>query len=148
MDIVDTQTRSRMMSSIRGKDTSPEMLVRRWLHAEGFRYSLHAKGLSGKPDLVLRKWNAVIFIHGCFWHRHEHCKLASRPKTRIEFWTDKFSKNVIRDIKNQHQLIAEGWRVAIVWECGLRKRHAQQTLPALVKWLHSNKMLFENDAVS
>ena len=96
-DIVDRQTRSRMMSGIRGKNTKPEMILRRALHARGFRYRLHGKGVPGRPDLILAKHRAVIFVHGCFWHRHEGCRYATTPATRPEYWAEKFAANVRRD---------------------------------------------------
>lgn len=119
-DIVDKATRSRMMAGIRGKDTKPELALRRALHARGFRYRLHAKDIIGRPDLVLPKYNAVIFVHGCYWHRHEQCRYATTPSTRREFWAAKFEANVRRDREVQSQLLKSGWRVATVWECALR----------------------------
>jgi len=120
-DIVDKDTRSRMMAGIRGKNTKPEMLLRRALHARGFRYRLHVKSIIGQPDLVLPKLGAIIFVHGCFWHRHEGCRFASMPNTRPEFWAAKFAANVRRDHKVVTELSREGWRIATVWECALRK---------------------------
>lgn len=119
-DIVDSQTRSRMMAGIRGKDTKPELALRRSLHALGFRYRLHAKGIPGKPDLLLPKYKAVIFVHGCFWHRHPGCRYASTPATRPEFWASKFSANAARDSAVRSALSQAGWRVATIWECALR----------------------------
>ncbi len=119
-DIVDSQTRSRMMAGIRGKDTKPELALRQSLHALGFRYRLHAKGIPGKPDLVLPKYKTVIFVHGCFWHRHPGCRYASTPTTRTEFWESKFSANVARDSAVRSALLLAGWRVATIWECALR----------------------------
>jgi len=119
-DIVDSQTRSRMMAGIRGKDTKPELVLRRSLHALGFRYRLHAKGIPGKPDLVLPKYKTVIFVHGCFWHRHPGCRYTSIPTTRPEFWASKFSANVARDSAVRSALLLAGWRVATIWECALR----------------------------
>jgi DNA mismatch endonuclease (patch repair protein) len=119
-DIVDSQTRSRMMAGIRGKDTKPELVLRRSLHALGFRYRLHAKGIPGKPDLVLPKYKAVIFVHGCFWHRHSGCHYASTPATRQEFWASKLSANVARDSAVRSALLLAGWRVATIWECAMR----------------------------
>ncbi|QLG91184.1 DNA mismatch endonuclease Vsr [Pseudomonas yamanorum] len=120
MDVVDTATRSRMMSAIRGKDTVPEMVVRRFLHGLGYRYRIHRKDLPGKPDLVLPRLKVCIFVHGCFWHRHPGCAFATTPKTRPEFWNEKFQKNVARDLANIGALDAAGWRVLIVWECQLK----------------------------
>lgn len=120
MDIVDSATRSRMMSGIRGKNTAPEMLVRRFLHARGYRYRIHRKDLPGKPDLVLPRLKVCIFVHGCFWHRHSGCAYATTPKTRHEFWEEKFQKNVKRDSANIEALESAGWHVLIVWECSLK----------------------------
>lgn len=120
-DIVDKETRSRMMAGIKGKDTNPELLLRRFLFKSGFRYRLHAPNVVGKPDLVLPKYKLVIFVHGCFWHRHKGCKLAYIPKSNVERWLNKFSDNVRRDANQVHQLISSGWKVLIIWECGLRQ---------------------------
>lgn len=120
MDIVDSATRARMMSGIRGKNTVPEMLVRRFLHARGYRYRVHRRDLPGKPDLVLPRLKVCIFVHGCFWHRHPGCVYATTPKTRPEFWSEKFQKNVMRDLANIDALEAAGWNVLIVWECHLK----------------------------
>jgi len=121
MDIVDPDTRSRMMSAIRGKDTAPEMIVRRFLHRRGYRYRIHRSDLPGKPDLVLPRLKVCIFVHGCFWHRHPGCAFAATPKTRPEFWNEKFQKNVMRDHSNVEALESAGWRVLIIWECELKK---------------------------
>lgn len=120
MDVVDAATRSRMMSGIRGKNTAPEMLVRRFLHARGYRYRLHRTDLPGKPDLVLPRLKVCIFVHGCFWHRHPGCAYATTPKTRPEFWKEKFQKNVMRDLANINALEDSGWNVLTVWECHLK----------------------------
>ncbi|MBV4542148.1 very short patch repair endonuclease [Pseudomonas vlassakiae] len=121
MDTVDSATRSRMMSGIRGKDTAPEMLVRRFLHNRGYRYRLHRKDLPGNPDIVIPRLKVCIFVHGCFWHRHPGCRYATTPKTRLEFWGDKFQKNIARDAANTLALEARDWTVLIVWECQLKK---------------------------
>ena len=120
-DIVDQQTRSRMMSGIRGKNTKPELALRRALHARGFRFRLHSKKVHGQPDLVLPKYRAVVFVHGCFWHRHKGCRYATTPATRSEFWQAKFAANIARDSSVRGALLDEGWRVATIWECALRK---------------------------
>ncbi|WP_413877168.1 very short patch repair endonuclease [Albidovulum sp.] len=120
-DIVDQQTRSRMMAGIKGKNTRPELSLRRALHARGFRYRLHSSKVHGRPDLVLPKHHAVVFVHGCFWHRHEGCRYATTPATRAEFWQAKFGANVARDSAVRGALLATGWRVATIWECALRK---------------------------
>jgi DNA mismatch endonuclease (patch repair protein) len=109
-----------MMAGILGKDTKPEMTVRRYLHACGYRYRLHRKDLPGKPDLVLSKYRLVIFVHGCFWHRHQDCIYATVPNNRRKFWVDKFNGNVLRDQNQISRLSAKGWRVLVVWECGLK----------------------------
>jgi len=143
-DIVDKQTRSRMMAGIRGKDTKPEMVLRRALHARGFRYRLHGKGVPGRPDLILAKHRAVIFVHGCFWHRHEGCLYATTPATRPEFWAEKFASNVRRDRAAHDALAADGWRVATIWECALRKREKIQPAVARVsEWLLSESRRLE-----
>lgn len=133
-DIVDPETRSRMMSGIRGKNTRPELALRRALHARGFRYRLHDKRLPGKPDLILPRFRAAIYVHGCFWHRHEGCKYATSPATRPEFWQAKFRENVERDQRNIDALIALGWRVAVVWECEMRK-DLTETVDRTVRWI-------------
>lgn len=120
-DIVPAHVRSRMMSGIRGKDTKPELLVRRALHAAGFRYRLHERTLPGKPDMVFPKYSAVVFIHGCFWHGHD-CHLFRMPSTRTEFWQAKISGNVARDVRAITRLRGTGWRVGTVWECALKGR--------------------------
>ncbi|WP_235529797.1 very short patch repair endonuclease [Sphingomonas sp. Leaf242] len=105
------------MSQVRGKDTSPEMRVRRAAHASGLRFRLHRKDLPGKPDLVFAKHRVALFVHGCFWHRHSECSKASMPKSRIEFWSAKFDANVARDARVTTELQSAGWRVVTVWEC-------------------------------
>lgn len=143
-DIVDSQTRSRMMSGIRGKNTKPELALRRSLHALGLRYRLHAKGVPGKPDIVMPKYGAVIFVHGCFWHRHAGCRYATVPTTRPEFWTDKFNANVVRDAAVQSALQEAGWRTATVWECALRtETSVTQTRDMVVAWLHGADAVLE-----
>ena len=109
--------RSALMSRVRGRHTSPEMVVRKALHRHGYRYRLHDKRLPGKPDLVLPRLRVVILVHGCFWHRHHGCRAASTPKTRTSFWEEKFARNVERDRRDIAALERLGWRVHIVWEC-------------------------------
>ena len=118
-DVVDKATRSRMMSGIGAKNTKPEMRVRSLLHRDGFRFRLHQAELSGKPDLVLKKFHAVIFVNGCFWHCHK-CKMFKWPKANREFWRKKISGNRARDRRQVANLIASGWRVMTIWECALR----------------------------
>lgn len=135
-DIVDQQTRSRMMSGIRGKNTKPELALRRALHARGFRYRLHSRKVHGRPDLVLPKHRAVVFVHGCFWHRHEGCRYATTPSTRPEFWQSKFDANVARDSAVRAVLLECGWRVATIWECALRRsEQVEATVFFLIEWL-------------
>ena len=120
VDIVSAETRSRMMSRIRARDTLPELTVRRYLHARGFRYRLDDRRLPGRPDIVLRKWKTVIFVHGCFWHGHPDCRFFRMPDMRRDFWSTKIDANVARDQRNMGLLLESGWRVAVVWECALR----------------------------
>lgn len=143
-DIVDKHTRSRMMAGIRGKNTKPEMLLRRALHARGFRYRLHVKSIIGQPDLVLPKHRAIIFVHGCFWHRHEGCRFASMPNTRPEFWAAKFAANVLRDQTVVAELSRAGWRIAKVWECALRKpANVIAAIDQLELWLAEGGQVIE-----
>ncbi|PSH66288.1 DNA mismatch endonuclease Vsr [Phyllobacterium sp. A18/5-2] len=112
------------MSRIAQRDTKPEMVVRRLIHSLGYRFRLQRRELPGTPDLVLPRFRKVVFVHGCFWHRHPGCKLASFPKTKIDFWRDKFSRNIERDNRKEAELIALGWDVLTVWECQTRKPEA------------------------
>jgi DNA mismatch endonuclease, patch repair protein len=119
-DIITRERRSWNMSRIKGRNTGPEVRLRSLLHRAGFRFRLHAKELPGKPDIVLPKYRAAIFVHGCFWHRHEGCRNATTPSTRTEFWQSKFDSNVSRDERNRTSLQAAGWTVFTVWECELK----------------------------
>lgn len=141
-DVVDKQTRSRMMAGIRGKDTKPELKLRKALHARGFRFVLHDRRLPGRPDIVLPRWNAVIEVHGCFWHRHEGCRFASTPTTRADFWAGKFKANVERDRSNIEKLHGLGWRTAIVWECTLRGKDIDELMGKLSYWIRSDELEF------
>jgi DNA mismatch endonuclease (patch repair protein) len=132
MDVVDSATRSKMMAGIRSKNTGPEMAVRKYLHAQGLRYRLHARGLPGSPDLVLPKHRVAIFVHGCFWHRHTACQYATTPASNAERWAVKFHANTERDARTEAALRAAGWRVIVVWECELR-HHAPERLRRLVR---------------
>jgi DNA mismatch endonuclease (patch repair protein) len=116
--------RSAMMARIGQRNTLPEMSVRRWLHRAGYRFRLHRRELPGRPDITLPRHNLVVFVHGCFWHRHPGCSLSYMPKSRIEFWSSKFDTNVARDERVQRQLEEQGWTVAVVWECETRKVEA------------------------
>lgn len=126
MDTLSPQQRSALMSQIRGRDTKPELAVRRLVHGQGYRYRLHRKDLPGRPDLVFAGRRAVIFVHGCFWHRHPDpaCKLARMPKSRLEFWGPKLTSNRERDLAVEQRLNESGWRVLTVWECEMRDPEA------------------------
>ena len=116
------------MAAIKGKDTGPELTVRKAIHAAGFRFRLHRRDLPGKPDLVLPRYGVAIFVHGCFWHMHKNCPDATVPKTNTDFWVSKLSKNVVRDERNKDQLIKMGWRVYVIWECELNSHPKQWVL--------------------
>lgn len=138
-DIVDSKTRSRMMSGIGGKNTQPEVALRHALHARGLRYRLHAKDVFGRPDIVLPRFRAAIFVHGCFWHRHPGCRYATTPSTRPDFWQSKFAANVTRDALVRATLLEQGWRVAVVWECALRSPAQVENAAMLVAaWVVSD----------
>ncbi|MFT3846111.1 MAG: DNA mismatch endonuclease Vsr [Lacibacter sp.] len=134
-DVHSKAQRSYNMSRIKGKNTKPEMLVRRFLHANGFRYALHKKELPGRPDIVLSKYKTVIFVHGCFWHGHANCKYFKIPQTRTRWWTDKLNHNKTNDAKALNALKKEGWKVIVVWECKLKPALLEKTLSALLKKL-------------
>ena len=119
-DVFTKSKRSEVMSRIKGRNTKPELAVRSLLHRMGYRFRLHRADLPGKPDIVLPRYQTVIFVHGCFWHRHKGCRFAYTPKTRMDFWLKKLESNVIRDIHVKSDLELLGWRVIIVWECELR----------------------------
>jgi DNA mismatch endonuclease (patch repair protein) len=130
-DVHDKATRSYNMSRIKGKDTKPEMLVRRYLHAHGYRYRLHVKDMPGKPDIVLPRYKTVIFIHGCFWHGHEGCKYYVVPKTRTDWWLNKINTNIANDTKAVTALQQAGWKIITLWECELKPAKLEQTLSNL-----------------
>lgn len=121
VDIVDSVTRSRMMAGIKSRNTKPELIIRSLLHRNGFRFRLHVKNLPGKPDIVLSKYKTVIFINGCFWHGHEHCRLFKLPGTRIEFWKNKIYRNKEHDSRVIELLLLKHWRVCVIWECRIRQ---------------------------
>jgi DNA mismatch endonuclease (patch repair protein) len=129
------------MAAIRSKNTKPEIFVRKYLHKNGFRFRLHPD-LSGRPDIVLRKYNAVIWIHGCFWHGH-NCSYFRMPRTRRVFWEEKISGNRARDARAVQRLKADGWRQLIVWECSLKGKRPEQTLKRIGKWIVSKRRLTE-----
>ena len=135
-DPLNAGQRSELMSRIRSKDTKPEMRVRRLLHGMGYRYRLHAKELPGRPDLVFRPRRKVIFVHGCFWHRHDGCARATTPKTRTSYWEDKFRKNVARDRRNLLELTGLGWDAIVVWEC--ETRELERLAAKLARFLDGN----------
>ncbi|WP_339706447.1 very short patch repair endonuclease [uncultured Sphingosinicella sp.] len=139
-DVVDAATRSRMMAGIGGKNTRPEVQLRKAMHALGFRYRLHDRKLPGKPDLVFPRYRAAVFVHGCFWHRHEGCRYATMPATRPEFWAAKFEANVARDRRAELALSEMGWRTATVWECALRRSLAK-VAAQMSEWLTSETPL-------
>ena len=145
MDIVDKRKRSEIMSKIRSKNTRPELIVRKGLFALGHRYSLYSKKLPGKPDLVLRKYNAVIFVHGCFWHGHS-CNFYSFPKSRVNFWRAKIDRNKERDINVVKELVSLGWRVGIIWECAVNRKKKDilnKLFHDLSLWLKSDGAMIE-----
>lgn len=146
MDNVDQRTRSRIMSSVGQRNTGPEMRLRRTLHRAGVRYRLHDRKLPGSPDLVLRRFNAVIFVHGCFWHNHKGCKFSTKPSSRKEFWRQKFEANKRRDARNCEALLTQGWRVLIVWECAIKSRKnelLEELGVKIIEWLKSNNSFTE-----
>lgn len=132
-DVHSKEVRSYNMSRIKGKDTKPEMLVRKFLHANGFRYRLHVKDLPGKPDIVLPKYRTVIFVHGCFWHGHANCKYYVVPKTRTDWWLNKINSNISNDEKALAALKKQGWKIITLWECQLKSANIISTLNALQK---------------
>lgn len=144
VDVVDSATRSRMMSGIRGRNTKPEILIRSLLHHHGFRFRLHVRDLPGKPDIVLPRYHAVIFVHGCFWHGHD-CPLFKWPGTRPDFWRDKIGRNRANDYKVGEALLASGWRVGIVWECAIRGvcKNIEGVAQSLTDWLRSSAPFIE-----
>jgi len=117
VDIISEEKRSWNMSRIKGKDTKPELAVRSLLYKMGYRFRVHRKDLPGKPDIVLPKYNTLIFVHGCFWHRHKGCKYTYTPKSRVRFWKEKFAGTIKRDREHQRQLKELGWEVHVIWEC-------------------------------
>ncbi|WP_343123475.1 very short patch repair endonuclease [Stenotrophomonas pictorum] len=136
VDVMDAGTRSALMSRIQAKNTKPELIVRRQLWRYGYRFHLHGRKLPGKPDIVLPKWKAVVFVHGCFWHRHEGCPHFRLPKTRTQFWDDKLRRNRERDTAAVVALGEMHWRVAIVWECSIRANHIA-AVEQLSTWLRA-----------
>ena len=145
VDVVSKEKRSKMMSGIRYKDTKPEIKIRKVLHAKGFRYSLHNSKLPGKPDIVLPKYNAIIFINGCFWHQH-NCHLFKWPSTRTEFWREKISGNKDRDKQNILKLKESSWRILTIWECAIKgknKRSFDDVIDITSNWIKSQNKEME-----
>jgi len=128
-------TRSEMMSRIGGKNTAPELKVRRGLHRRGLRYRLHHKGLPGKPDIVLPRHNVVILVHGCFWHGHRGCRYFRLPRSNSDFWLSKIQKNRDRDDRQTDQLVGLGWRVLVIWECATRNRPVEELVDTTIEWM-------------
>lgn len=144
-DVVNPDKRSRMMSGIQGKNTKPEVAIRKALHGRGFRYKLYDRTLPGKPDIVLPKYRAVIQVNGCFWHAHG-CHLFKWPASRQDFWKEKLNKNQIRDAKNKEELLALGWRLLLVWECAFKGTFRwpfDQLVDKIEKWIKSDSVLEE-----
>ncbi|MGE4549935.1 MAG: very short patch repair endonuclease [Opitutales bacterium] len=140
-DIVSEEQRSYIMSRVASKDTKPELLVRSFLHRSGFRFRIHGKKLPGRPDLVLPKHQAVVFVHGCFWHRHNGCAKATMPATRVGFWREKFERNVARDLTNQAELKNLGWCVIVLWECEIATiADREDRLPRLISEIAGDQL--------
>lgn len=135
MDNHSKKERSYNMSQIRAKETSPEVLVRKFLFSKGFRYRKNARNIIGKPDIVLKKYNTVIFINGCFWHGHEGCRYFKPPKSNQEYWFPKIKRNKERDEEVYKKLSNDGWKIVVIWECELKKRKRDNTLQNLLKIL-------------
>lgn len=140
-DIYNEAKRSRIMSRIRSGDTKPEMFVRKLLFARGFRYRVHGSALPGKPDVVLPKWRAVVFVHGCFWHAHEGCRRAAKPSTHADFWAAKLARNRAHDREVVEALVAAGWRVLVVWECACKARFAEKLAERMSAFIREEKAL-------
>jgi len=138
VDSLTPEKRSWNMSRIKNRDTKPELLVRSLLHRKGYRFRLHRKDLPGKPDIILPRFKTVIFVHGCFWHRHEGCRYAYNPKSRADFWQKKFSGNVVRDQAVQAALLDLGWKVYVIWECETKKMELlERKIEQIIKGLKS-----------
>lgn len=119
-DVLNSEQRKKNMASIKGRNTTPERILRSLLFREGYRFRLHDKRLPGRPDIILKRYRTVIFVHGCFWHRHPGCRYATEPKSNISFWHQKFAGNQARDVRNMEQLLKMNWNVIIVWECQIK----------------------------
>ena len=141
VDIFSRKKRSEIMAKIRGKETKPEIIVRKFLFSKGFRFRKNVKKMPGTPDIVLPKYNTVVFIHGCFWHRHKNCKKAELPETRYEFWKKKIDGNAERDKKNVRQLKKVGWKVIVLWQCQIEKKQSDKWQKSLIEKLTSTSTL-------
>lgn len=149
VDVVSPADRSRMMSGIQGKNTKPELTIRRMLFASGYRFRLHCRDLPGSPDVVMPGRKVAIFVHGCFWHMHQGCRFAKMPATRLEFWKVKLETNVERDVRAVENLRALGWRILCVWECATRDVQAAASLQAVMSaWIESDAQVGEIGAPS
>ena len=144
-DRVTHQQRHANMAAIHGKDTKPEMVVRRYLWGHGFRYRLNHPRLPGKPDIVMRKYRTCIFVNGCFWHGHEGCRYYTIPKTNTEFWVNKVKRNKERDLKVQHELATMGWHSITIWECELKPKVRERTLESLAYTL--NRIFLQDHSI-
>ena len=143
-----TEQRSRIMASIHSKNTKPEMMVRRYLFACGFRYRVNCRRLPGTPDIVLRKYRTCIFVNGCFWHGHEGCDKYRLPKTNVEFWSQKIMRNKQRDVEVQHQLARMGWHVMTVWECQLDTKEKRERTLMAIEYTLNHIYLMDREMVS
>ncbi len=137
-DTVSKERRSEIMSHVKSSNTKPEIIVRKFLFANGFRFRIYDKKLAGKPDIKLTKYKTLIFINGCFWHGHKNCKIYVMPKTNAQFWQDKIDRNIARDKENIEILKSDGWKVLIIWECQLKEKKREATLNNLIKNLQSS----------
>ena len=142
VDTVPTEVRSRIMSAVKNKDTRSEIALRRALYARGFRYQIHQRTLPGKPDIALAKWNAVLFVNGCFWHRHAGCRKATMPMSNQQFWETKFNRNVARDRANYECLVSKGWRVGVIWECWIENALDDTSVDQIIGFLKSEHCSF------
>lgn len=138
MDVFSKSKRSDIMSKVSGKDTRPELLVRKYLFSKGFRYRKNVKDMPGKPDILLLKYKTIIFVHGCFWHGHEGCDAAKLPASNVDYWIKKISSNIKRDSQNIQQLRMLGWNIIVVWECELKPKIRENILEQLIEKIKAN----------
>lgn len=138
-DVLTQEQRHRCMSNVKSKNTKPEMMVRKFLFSNGYRYRVNCKDLPGKPDIVLPKYRTVVFINGCFWHGHQNCKYATIPESNHEFWLTKINSNIERDILTREKLTQMGWNVIDIWQCQLKSRERESTLNTLISILSNEK---------